>query len=115
MHTSEYTGPERRSSGSDLALLSMKLETLHGDVAEIKGSMNELTKAIMKLALIEERIGVASAAQERAFTAIAKLETRVHNLEQKAPLNDKTTVWIDRTVLAIIGASLMFIWDKVTK
>ena len=100
---------------TDIALLSVKLETLHGDVAEIKGAMNELTKAIMKLALIEERLGVAAAAQERAFTAISKLESRVFQLEQKAPISDKAAIWVDRGITAIIGAALMFVWDKVTK
>jgi CII-binding regulator of phage lambda lysogenization HflD len=113
----DWNGTERRSSTtpSDLSLLSLKLETLHGDVAEIKGSMNELTKAIMKLALIEERIGTANAAQERAFNSISKLEQRVYQLEQKAPLNDKTTAWIDRGVLFIIGASVMFVIEKIIK
>lgn len=100
---------------AEIALLSAKLETLHGDVAEIKGAMNELTRAIMKLALIEERLGVAAAAQERAFSAISKLENRLIVLEQKAPINDKTNVWIDRGITAVIGGALMFIWEHVTR
>ena len=100
---------------TEIALLSAKLETLHGDVAEIKGAMSELTKAIMKLALIEERLAVASSAQERAFNAISKIESRVALLEQKAPMNDKTTMWLDRGITAVIGAALMFIWDHVTR
>jgi chromosome segregation ATPase len=100
---------------TEIALLSAKLETLHGDVAEIKGAMNELTRAIMKLALIEERLAVASSAQERAFSAISKLEVRVMQLEQKSPVADQTAVWVDRGITALVGAALMFIWDKVTK
>lgn len=99
----------------DVALLSVKLETLHGDVAEIKSAMHELTRAIMKLALIEERMGIASEAQERAFKAISRLENRVFELEQKAPMNDETTKWVDRGITAVIGAALMFVWEKVTK
>lgn len=100
---------------TEIALLSAKLETLHGDVAEIKGAMGELTRAIMKLALIEERLAVASSAQERAFNAISKIESRVFQLEQKAPASAQAAVWVDRGITALIGASLMFIWDKVTK
>lgn len=100
---------------TEIALLSAKLETLHGDVAEIKGAMGELTRAIMKLALIEERLATANSAQERAFSAISKLESRVAGLEQKAPINDKTTMWIDRGITGIIGAVLMFIWEHVTR
>lgn len=98
-----------------MTLLTVKLETLHSDVAEIKSAMNELTKAIMKLALIEERVGVAAAAQERAFAAIGKLETRVFQLEQKAPISDQTSKWVDRAIMFLVGTVAMFIWDKVTK
>lgn len=100
---------------TDTALLAARLDTLHGDVAEIKSAMNELTQAIMKLALIEERLAVAARTQERAFAAIEKLEERVGSLEQKMPINDRTTIWVDRGIMAIVGAAATFIWDKVTK
>lgn len=97
----------------DTALLAARLETLHGDVAEIKSAMNELAQAIMKLALIEERLAVSSRTQERAFLAIGKLEDRMSAMEIKSPVNEKTTVWVDRGVMAIVGAAAMFIWDKL--
>lgn len=100
-------------SDTDTALLAARLETLHSDVAEIKNAMNDLTKAIMKLALIEERLAVAARTQERAFVAIEKLEMRMAEIELKAPMNDKTTIWVDRGLTALIGAAAMFIWDKI--
>ena len=110
-----YNGPDRRSGSADITLLSLKFDTIHADVTEIKGAIREMTAAVNKLAVIEERLATAVSAQERAFSTIAKIEERVTLLEQKAPINDKTTVWVDRVVLAVIGAALMFIWDKVTK
>lgn len=98
---------------AEIALLSAKLETLHGDVSEIKGAMSDLTKAIMKLALIEERLGVANSAQERAFAAISKIESRVYQLEQKTPAADAAAKWVDRGIAGVIGIFLMFIWDKI--
>lgn len=98
---------------TDNALLAARLETLHGDVAEIKSAMNELTQAIMKLALIEERLAVAAKTQERAFDAIDKLESRMALIEQKVPMHDKTTMWIDRGIMAVVGAAAMFVWDKI--
>lgn len=77
--------------------------------------MNELTQAIMKLALIEERLAVAARTQERAFVAIEKLEERMALLEQKVPMHDRATMWVDRGIMAIVGAAVMFVWDKVTK
>ena len=110
-----YNGPERRLNSPDITLLSLKFDTIHADVTEIKGAIREMTAAVNKLAVIEERLATAVSAQERAFSAIAKIDERVTALEQKAPLNDKTTVWVDRVVLAVIGAALMFVWDRVTK
>lgn len=107
----EWSGQERRNA-PDMSMLTARLEILHNDVSEIKGAMGDLTRAIMKLALIEERIGVAAAAQERAFAAISKLEARVFQLEQKAPINDQTSVWVDRGITATVGAFLMFLIDK---
>ena len=49
---------------TDVNLLSAKLHTLHTDVADIKGSIKELTSAINKLALVEERISNAVAATD---------------------------------------------------
>lgn len=111
--TSGYSGPDRRTSGAEISLLSLKFDVMHNDVAEIKGAMRELTSAITKLALIEERITVTSSAQQRAFDAIKAVEVRVSALEQKAPINDKTTVWIDRGITALVGAFLMFLFDKI--
>lgn len=115
MVESGYDGPDRRAGSADIALLSIKFDTIHGDVTEIKGAIREMTAAVNKLAVIEERLATAVSAQERAFRAIAKIDERVTALEQKAPLNDKTTVWVDRVVLAVIGAALMFVWDRVSK
>jgi len=115
MGENEYKGTERRASPADITLLSVKFDSLHSDVNEIKGAIREMTAAVNKLAVIEERLATAVSAQERAFIAIAKIDSRVTLLEQKAPLNDKTTLWIDRSMLFIVGAFAMFIIDKVTK
>lgn len=115
MHDTEYNGPERRLQNPDIALLSVKFDTLHQDVSEIKFAIREMTSAVNKLAVIEERLAVAVNSQERAFKAIKEIDGRVSELERRAPLNDKTTVWIDRSVMFIVGLTAMFIFDKVTK
>lgn len=101
------------SSTPDVTLLSAKLQTLHTDVSDIKGSLKDLTIAINKLALVEERLSNATAAQERSFKAIEKLEERIDELEKNAVTADSTTKWLDRGLVAILGAFVAFIWERV--
>ena len=100
---------------ADINLLSVRLQSLHEDVGDIKGTLKDLTDAITKLALVEERLSVTMAAQERAFNAIAIVEKRIAVLEAKVPVTDNSMKWVDRGITAIVAAALMFIWEKVTK
>lgn len=98
---------------NDVNLLSVKLQTLHTDVSDIKGTLKDLTSAINKLALVEERLTNATAAQERTFKALEKLEERIDSLERNAVTSDSTTKWLDRGLVAILGAFVAFIWERV--
>ncbi len=99
----------------NIDLLSARLQSLHEDVGDIKGTLQNLTAAITKLALVEERLSVTMAAQERAFAAIGNVEKRLAALENKVPVTDTAMKWVDRGITAIVAAALMFIWEKVTK
>lgn len=98
---------------TDVSLLSARLQTLHTDVSDIKGTLKDLTTAINKLALVEERITNAAAAQERTFKALEKLEERIDNLEKAQVIDDNTSKWIDRGIVAFVGAAAAYIWEKV--
>ena len=98
---------------TDVNLLSAKLQTLHSDVSDVKSSLKDLTVAINKLALVEERLSNATAAQERSFKAMEKLEERIDNLEKAQVIDDNTSKWIDRGVVAFVGAAVAYIWERV--
>jgi prefoldin subunit 5 len=98
---------------TDVSLLSARLQTLHTDVSDIKGTLKDLTQAINKLALVEERITNAVAAQERSFKAIEKLEERIDALERSQVTTDNTNKWIDRGIVAGLAALATFIWERV--
>ena len=101
------------SPASDVNLLSAKLHTLHTDVSDIKGTLKDLTAAINKLALVEERLSNTTAAQERSFKAIERLEERIDELEKKNINADNTSKWLDRGLVAALGAFFAFIWERV--
>lgn len=90
-------------------ILAHKLETLHEDVRQIESVLRELTSAITKLAVIEERQNTTAAALERAFKALAKVEDRVSELESYVPANRRLSVWVDRATWAALGLLGMFI------
>lgn len=99
----------------NIDLLSARLQSLHEDVGDIKGTLQNLTAAITKLALVEERLSVTMAAQERAFAAIGNVEKRLAALENKVPVTDNAMKWVDRGITAVVAAAAMFVWEKVTK
>lgn len=88
--------------------LTMRLQVLHEDVTDIKSVLKDLTSAITKLALIEERQAQASAAQERAFKALGRIEDRVAALEKRVPINDHMNRWVERVTTAVILAVVVY-------
>lgn len=106
---------DRRRDMREINELTSKLFSLHEDVSEIKGALRDLTSAITKLALIEERQTVTNAALERAFVAISRVEDRLAELERMTPINNQSRLWIERFILALAGAALAFIWDQIKR
>jgi len=117
---------DRRSGDSLVQVIATKLESLHGDVGDMKLVLRELTAAVTKLAVVEERQGQASLALERAFKVIEKLETRmdalerepkvdralpgsVEALERTAPMQAQTSTWVNNAMWAAAAAAAMFI------
>jgi len=94
-------------------VLSLRLQTLHEDVNEIKLVLRDLTAAITKLALIEERQTQAAMSLERAFKTMEKLDNRVGSLESKIPISDQTNKWVERVLIAAAAVTAMFIISKV--
>jgi len=98
---------------SDENVLTVKLDMLHSDVVDMKTSLNELSRAITKLALVEERQSQTADAMERAFKAIGKIEDRLSALELAAPKTKETNAWVDRFILALVMALAGFVGTKL--
>ena len=122
---SEWDGNERRSN-SEMTILSAKLQSLHDDVGEMRTALRELTNAITKLAVIEERQTNTQMAQDRAFTAISNVERRlaeierllpidlpqrIQKLEEKMPENALTSKWVWHIFTLVIGGVIVAAFD----
>jgi hypothetical protein len=98
---------------SETSVLTVKIDMLHNDVVEMKTALSELSKAITKLALVEERQAQTADAMEHAFKAIGKIEDRISALELAAPKTKETNAWVDRFILALVMAVAGFIGTKL--
>jgi hypothetical protein len=98
---------------TSLALLNHRVEVMHDDFTEMRAVLKELTTAINKLTVVEERQTQFAEAQERAFNVIAKIEERLTALEKRVPENDRVKVWVDRGVIAVLGVVFLFVVKKI--
>ena len=98
---------------NDANVLTVKIDMLHSDVSDMKTALNELSKAITKLALVEERQAKTADAMERAFKAIGKIEDRLSALEIAAPKAQETNAWVDRFILGMVMVVMGFAGTKL--
>lgn len=93
------------STDPQLAVLSHRVEVMNETLAK-------LAEAVNKLALVEERQTQFSAAQERAFKFLERLEGRVSALELYVPANKRISIWVDRATWGAIGLIAMAVIKK---
>lgn len=101
---------------TDLAVAIAKIESISGDMAEIKSSMKELATAVSRLAVIEERQSATNDAISRAFKEITGLNTRITSLEQSQPVQKQSSDLVQSAVkylvVLVLGALISGLWPK---
>lgn len=108
------------SEPSMLAVLDQKVSSLCNDFSDVRSSLKELTAAINRLALVEERQAQLTLTVERVFKALdrleqraekdrgeiridlGKLDTRVVNLEISEPMERQTSKWVIAAATGLI-------------
>ena len=98
---------------TDTGVLAAKIEMLHSDIVDMKEAIAQLSQAITKLAIVEERQAQTAEALERAFKLIGKLEDRMSELEKTQPKQKDTSAWVDRFILWAVMGVLGFIGAKM--
>lgn len=79
---------------ADLAILNHRLEALHADLSDLKSAMRDVASALVKLTLLEERQAQSSAALERAFSLLEKVEARLSSIEAAQPVGSLVNKWV---------------------
>lgn len=106
-----------------LRQLTAQVETLIRDGAEYRSILRELTSAVSRLAVMEERQIAAREALERAFVEIrdtqadiGKIDLRVKTLEIAQPENKATANVVQKAMwlvtAAVIGALLALVLQR---
>jgi len=101
------------SDNTTISLVAARIEMLHEDFSEMKGALKEMANAISKIALVEERQQQASLAQERTFKGLEKLEARLDRLEQRVPLQERATKWVENAVWGAAGLAIVLVVTKL--
>ena len=115
---------DRRSTDSTIRLIAQKVD-------KVESSVDKLTEAITKLAIIDERQIADRHTIERLFSAIEKtearwvtlfekvtgqysrLEEKVSALETKMPEMSQTVDWVKAALWAAAGLAVLIIITKI--
>lgn len=123
--TSEATKQPTRRASDPL------IEIIVDKVSKVEASVDKLTEAITKLAVIEERQFTDRQALERAFEAIQrsdercvamfekcvfkleKIESRTDSLEKDAPMNKQIQSWVIKALWACAAFAALIVTNKL--
>lgn len=98
---------------SEIDVIQADVRALREDFSEIKGVLAKVADALERLARLEERHSTVAAAQERAFSALGKIETRVRELEMASPVQKLTTGWMTNGVWLAAGGAVTIVLKKI--
>lgn len=89
-----------------LAVAISQLRGLGEDMQDVKTSMRQLTDAVTKLAVMEERQISDRTALARAFKEIERHEIRLTALEVAQPVQKQATEWVHKTIWLLAAAAI---------
>jgi hypothetical protein len=97
----------------DLAAVVRDIQYIRNEQAAIRQTLDKVSEAISKLAVIKERQVFTSKAIERVMEAMDKLEHRVRALEVEDRVQSKTVDWVDRIIWGILSGFAVFVAYKL--
>jgi hypothetical protein len=96
-----------------IAALARDIQHTRSDQASMKATIERMSEAVNRLAIIEERQAASSHAIERVMATVEKIEVRVRALEVAEPMQAKTSERIQSAVWAMVSAVAVFVAHKV--
>lgn len=110
---------QKQDNSSAIHLIADRINALHTDVGDLRvtmvESMREMTAAITRLAIFDERQIQMNQSYDRLAKEIEKheqhhekMEARIDELEKQAPMTKQITTWVITGVGALVGLVGMF-------
>lgn len=96
-----------------LKAIEFRLAPMQDDLREVKSSMTKLADAMTKLALVEREQTHTSFLLAQSNTRADELEERVRALEARSPDATRTTAWMDRGVIFVLGLAAMYVLKQL--
>ena len=91
----------------------IRVEGMGQDIVEIKTSINDMAKAIMKLAVFEERQLTDRVEMGRFARLLELYDQRIGHLEMVQPIQSLTSDWVQKAVWAVTGLALSAVMSLV--
>lgn len=100
-------------SDKTIETIAAQMNRLHDDVGEMKGVLRDLTSAITKLAVVEERQLQTAKCVERIYRSLDEINSRLTALEQQAPLSKQTNSWAERFITGAMAILVVILLHKM--
>lgn len=99
---------------ADLAVAIAKIDSITSDLSDLKSSIKELTTAVSRLAVMEERQSTTNESIDRAFKQLDSISARVTALEQAQPIQKQSSDYVQKAVgyivAIVLGAVVSGLW-----
>jgi prefoldin subunit 5 len=95
-----------------LELIAEQISAVKQDVDEIKVSIRDLTSAVIRISLIEERQVTTAATLTKLTDMIEKLDCRLRKIEALEPIKLRTSDWVINALTAAAIAAIAFVAAK---
>lgn len=92
--------------------LTHHIQRIREDQHAMRAAIENMSEAVTRLALVEERQSAASTAIERLVQSIEKLDERLRRLEVAEPMQAKASEWVQSAVWAAAAAAVVFVAGK---
>lgn len=97
---------EARNGEFEAALTAQKLDTIMADMSDLKSAIKDLTSAVTRLAVVEERVASATDSLRRAFKEIERHDGRIKVLETAQPMQQQSSTMVNDVVKLVVVAVL---------
>ena len=111
---------QRRSIDPHIEVVVHKLTRMATDMDKLANSVEKMSENMGRLVVVEERMVQLSTNIERVNKRLddgnarfKEVETRVVDLEKKNVTHDNSSEWVEKGLVAMISAVLVFVAHKI--